>query len=132
MQISTAFGSFAEVEFALPEEGATTQKEFQRLDGATGDVSDAFYSSVLSTWQYGLASMTRFSLTRSGSKLRMRRCSIALLARPRAGLGHCSSARAQFSGAASEPWDLVVLSSTGVLPQICETARSAKATATIS
>ena len=43
MQISSAFGGLAEVEVALPEEGDMKKKEFQRLDGATGDVSDAFY-----------------------------------------------------------------------------------------
>lgn len=43
LQIDSSVGSFAEVEVPLPGGRITMKEEFQRLDGATGDVSDAFY-----------------------------------------------------------------------------------------
>ena len=46
MQIDSAFGGFAEVSVPVGEDGSSVafgRREFWRLDGATGDVSDAFY-----------------------------------------------------------------------------------------
>ena len=105
LQIQSEIGGFAEVEVPLQEGGSTTRKEFQRLDGATGDVSDAFYQfSVehMAEW-FGLDDAIyphEIRLDGPHEKFFFPASQACL----KVGLGRSTSARARFSIVANALW----------------------------